>query len=170
VDKRRRQAAKAKPSFNPKRELKKDTPKLREKAFVCMFCGCPGHLDEFCFRHKRIEKRCFEYARNSYRDEFFEFLPHSYSRALPRTSSHALSHFSHGPNHRSFGFGSRENSFVPRRFGYGPRPHRGDRTPRRHGFSAREPYTHFEPKHLDGHVFPIMVLVPLVQRLRCKRQ
>jgi hypothetical protein len=39
-----------KPSFNPKREARKETPKPREEAFVCMFCGCAGHLDEFCFR------------------------------------------------------------------------------------------------------------------------
>jgi hypothetical protein len=32
--------------------------------------------------------RHFEYARNSYRDGFFEFLPCSSSRALPHTSSH----------------------------------------------------------------------------------
>jgi hypothetical protein len=32
----------------------------------------------------------FEYARNSYRDEFFDFSPHSYSRASSRTSSHTL--------------------------------------------------------------------------------
>jgi hypothetical protein len=38
-----------KPSFNPKREVRKETPKLREEVFVCMFCGCAGHLDEFCF-------------------------------------------------------------------------------------------------------------------------
>jgi hypothetical protein len=44
-----------KPSFNPKRETRKDTPKPREKAFICMFCGRAGHLDEFCFRQKRIE-------------------------------------------------------------------------------------------------------------------
>jgi hypothetical protein len=31
------------------------------------------HLDEFCFRCKRIEKRRFEYVRNSYCDEFFDF-------------------------------------------------------------------------------------------------
>jgi hypothetical protein len=37
-------------SFNPKREVRKETPKLREKAFVCMFCGRACHLDEFCFR------------------------------------------------------------------------------------------------------------------------
>jgi hypothetical protein len=73
---------------------------------VCMFCGHAGHLDEFCFRHKRIEKRHFEYARNSYRDEFSDFLPCSYSRASPLTSSHALSHFSHGPKHHSYSFGS----------------------------------------------------------------
>jgi hypothetical protein len=38
-----------------------------------MFCGRAGHLDEFCFRHKRIERRRVEYARDSYRDEFIDF-------------------------------------------------------------------------------------------------
>jgi hypothetical protein len=38
-----------KPSFNPKKEVRKETPKPREEAFVCMFCGYVGHLDEFCF-------------------------------------------------------------------------------------------------------------------------
>jgi hypothetical protein len=95
-----------KPSFNPKREVRKEIPKPREEVFVCMFCGHADHLDEFCFRRKRIEKWCFEYVRNSYRDEFFDFPPHSYSRASPRTSSRALSHFSHGPNYHSYGFGS----------------------------------------------------------------
>jgi hypothetical protein len=56
----------------------------REEAFVCMFYGCAGHLDEFCFRHKRIERRRVEYARDSYRDEFIDFLPRSYSHFLPR--------------------------------------------------------------------------------------
>jgi hypothetical protein len=88
-----------KPSFNPKIGVKKETPKLREEAFVCMFCGRAGHLDEFCFHRKRIEKRRIEYARNSYRNEFFDFPPRSYSRASPCTSSHAMSHFSHGPSH-----------------------------------------------------------------------
>jgi hypothetical protein len=62
-----------KPSFNPKREVRKEIPKPREEAFVCIFCGRAGHLDEFCFRRKRIEKRHFEYARNSYHDEFSDF-------------------------------------------------------------------------------------------------
>jgi hypothetical protein len=89
--------------------VKKETPKPREETFVCMFCDRAGHLDEFCFRHKKIEKRHFEYARNSYHDEFIDFpprsyshvLPRSYSRTSPHTSSCALSRFSHGPNHRS---------------------------------------------------------------------
>jgi hypothetical protein len=123
-----------KPFFNPKREVRKENTKPREKAFVCMFCGRASHLDTFCFHHKRIEKMCFDYARNSYRDEFSDFLPRSHSRASPRTSSHALSQFSHGPNHHSYGFGSRENSFVPRCFGCGPRPHRGDHFSCRSGF------------------------------------
>jgi hypothetical protein len=54
-----------KPSFKTKRDVKKQTPKLREKAFVCIFCGRAGHLVEFCFRCKRIEKMRFNYARNS---------------------------------------------------------------------------------------------------------
>jgi hypothetical protein len=78
------------PSFNPKGEVKRETFKPRDEAFVCMFCGRASHLDEFCFRRKIIGKMHFEYARNSYRDEFFEFLPHCYSRASPRTSSRAL--------------------------------------------------------------------------------
>jgi hypothetical protein len=41
-----------KPSFNPKKDVKKEPPKSREEAFVCMFCGRAGHLDEFCFRRK----------------------------------------------------------------------------------------------------------------------
>jgi hypothetical protein len=102
-----------KPSFNPKRETRKETPKSRVEAFVCMFCGCVGHLDEFYFRHKKIERRRVEYARNSYRDEFIDFPPRSYSHippcsyshALPRTFSRALPQFAHGPNHRSYGFG-----------------------------------------------------------------
>jgi hypothetical protein len=52
-----------KPSFNPKREVRKESLKPREEDFVCMFCGYAGHLDEFCFRRKRIEKRHFDYAR-----------------------------------------------------------------------------------------------------------
>jgi hypothetical protein len=40
----------------------------------------------------------------THRDEFFDFPPCSYSRALPHTSSHALPQFAHGPNHRSYGF------------------------------------------------------------------
>jgi hypothetical protein len=63
-----------KPSFNPKREVRKETPKPREEAFIWMFCGRAGHLDEFCFCRKRIEKMRFDYAINSYRDEFTNFL------------------------------------------------------------------------------------------------
>jgi hypothetical protein len=71
-----------KPSFNPKREVRKETPKPTKEAFVCMFCGRASHLDEFCFRCKRIEKRRFDYARNSYRDEFSDFSPRTSARAL----------------------------------------------------------------------------------------
>jgi hypothetical protein len=126
--------------------VRKETPRPREEAFVCIFCGHAGHLDEFCFRRKKIEKRCFDYVRNSYHNEFIDFPPRSYSRALSR--------FIHEPKHRSYGFASQENSFVPKRFGYGPRPHRGDCFLHRHNFHARGSYTHFEPRHLDSPHFP----------------
>jgi hypothetical protein len=109
-----------KPSFNPKGEVRKETSKPREEVFVCMFYGRASHLDEFCFRRKRIERKHNEYARDSYRDEFLDLpprshsrvLPCSYSRASPRTFSHALPRtsssaspqFAHGPNHRPYGF------------------------------------------------------------------
>jgi hypothetical protein len=129
---------------------------------VCMFCGRAGHLDEFCFRCKRIEKRHFEYARNSYHDEFLDLLPHSYSRVLPRSYSRASPHtfscafpqFSYGPNHHSYGFGSRKNRFEPRRFGYDPRPRCGDHFPRRSGFSAGGSVPHLKLRHMDGPCFP----------------
>jgi hypothetical protein len=140
--------------LQPQEKGKKETPIPREKVFVCIFYGRVGHLDEFCFRCKRIEKRRLDCARNSYLDEFLDFLPHSYSRASPRTFARALPQFSHGPNHRSYGFGSRESRFVPRRFGYIPHPHRPDRFPRRTSFSAGASHTHFEPRHLDGPHFP----------------
>jgi hypothetical protein len=66
-----------KPSFNSKREVRKETPKSREEAFICMFCGHAGQLDEFYFRRKRIERRRVEYARNSNRDEFLDLPPRS---------------------------------------------------------------------------------------------
>jgi hypothetical protein len=159
-----------KSSFNPKRGARKETPKPREEAFIYMFCGRAGHLDKFCFRRKRIERRRVEYTRDSYRDEFIDFpprshshvpphfysraSPHTFSHALPRTSSSASPQFTHGPNHRLYGFGQRENRFEPRCFGYGPRPHRGGRFLRRPGFSAGGSFTHFEPRHFDGPCFP----------------
>jgi hypothetical protein len=110
-----------------------------------------------------------EYVRDSYRDEFIDFPPRSYShvpprfyshasprtfsRALPRTSPGALPQFAHGPNHHSYGFGPRENHFEPRRFGYGLRPHRGDCFPRRPDFSTGVSFLHYESRHLDGPRF-----------------
>jgi hypothetical protein len=135
-----------KPSFNPKRGVKKNTPKPSDEVYICMFCGRAGHLDEFCFRCKRMEKRRMDYDRNSYHDEFIDFPPH--------ISSHAPSYFSHGPNHRSYGFGSRESGLTPRHFGVDPRSHRGVRLLRRYGFSARGVYSHLEWSHFDGPRFP----------------
>jgi hypothetical protein len=105
---------------NPKRKVRKETSKPREEIFMCIFYGRTGHLDEFYFRRKRIERRHIEYARDSYRDEFIDFPPRFYSHVLPRfyscasprtflcalphIFSCALTQFAHGPNHRSYGF------------------------------------------------------------------
>jgi hypothetical protein len=141
-----------KSSFNPKRSVKRESPKPREEAFVCIFC----------FRCKKIERRHVEYARNSYRDEFIDFPPRSYSHfpphfyscVSPRTFSRASPQFSYGPNHHSYDFGPRENCFEPRRLGYDTRPHRDDHFPCRPGFPAGGFYTLLEPRHLDGPQFP----------------
>jgi hypothetical protein len=42
---------------------------------------------------------------------------------------------------------------VPRRFGYGPRPHRGDPFLHRPGFPTGGFHTHFVSRHLDGPHF-----------------
>jgi hypothetical protein len=151
-----------KPSFKPKREVRKETPKPREKAFIYIFCSHAAHLDEFCFHRRRIEKRSYDYARNSYRDEFIDFLPHTSSRALP--------HFFHGPNHCSYGFGSRENSLVSRRFGYGPQSHRGDRPRVGTVFMLEGLTLTLSQDTWTVHVFPVVVHVPLTLMVRCKRQ
>jgi hypothetical protein len=117
---------------------------VRKFTFACF--GHTGHLDEFCFLHKRMDKRRADYARNSYHDEFINFLPHF--------SSHATSHFCHRPNHRSYVFGSRESGLVPGRFDVDSRFHHGVRPPCRHGFPTRGVYSHFEPSRFDGPRFP----------------
>jgi hypothetical protein len=146
-----------KPSFKPKREVKKETPKPREEAFVCMFYGCAGHLDEFCFRRKRIEKRHFDYTRNSYRDEFSDFLTHSFSRASPRTSSCTFSHFSHGPNHRLDALVTTYVLIMVIIFCVGP-------VFLLDGLAltlSRDTWT--------VHIFPVVAHIPLGQIVRCKR-
>jgi hypothetical protein len=46
-----------------------------------------------------------------------------------------------------------ENRFEPRRLGYGPRPHRGDRLPCRPDFPAEGSFPQLESRHLDGPRF-----------------
>jgi hypothetical protein len=81
-----------KPSFNPKRGVKRESPNPREEAFISIFYGRDGHVEESCFWRKKIERRRFEYARHSYHDEFFDLPPRSYSCILPRSYSHASPH------------------------------------------------------------------------------
>jgi hypothetical protein len=72
-----------------------------------------------------------------------------------RLTSHlVLSHFPHGPNHRSYGFGSRESGLVPRRFGVDPCSHHGVHPRCRNGILSRDVYSHFEPNRFDSPRFP----------------
>jgi hypothetical protein len=138
-----------KSSFNSKRAQKQTTdPSMSNlyAIYTCMFCGRAGHLDEFCFRCKRMKKGHVDYARNSYHNEFIDF--------LPRISSRAPSHLSHGPNHYSYGCHSRESGFVPRCFGFNPHSCHGARPTRRHSSPARGAYSHFELSCFDGPHFP----------------
>jgi hypothetical protein len=132
------------------------------------FFGRAGHLDEFCFRRKRIERRRVEYARNSYRDEFINFSSRSYSHVSPRFYSHAFPQFSYAPNHRSYGFGSRENQFeldalvtahilivvIVSRIGL--------------VFVLEGPTPTLSRDTWMVHVIPIVVYVPLGQVMKCK--
>jgi hypothetical protein len=61
---------------------------------------------------------------------------------------------------------------VPRRFDFDPRYHHGDCTPRRPGFSTRGGGGLTLVLKQDTwlvHIFPVVVLVPLIQIVRCKR-
>jgi hypothetical protein len=42
---------------------------------------------------------------------------------------------------------------VPRRFGYSPRPHDGNRFLLKPGFPTGGSHTHFDPRHLNGPCF-----------------
>jgi hypothetical protein len=135
-----------KPSFNSKRGVMKNTPNPSEKVYIYMLCGRAGQLDEFYFRRKRMEKRRVDYARNSYHDEFIDFSPNFSSRSPSR--------FSHGHNHRSYDFGSRESGLVPGRFDVDTHSHCGVRPPRRCDFLTRGVYSHFKSSRFDGPHFP----------------
>jgi hypothetical protein len=79
-----------KPSFNSKKEVRKKPPSRERKPLFACVCGSVDHLNEFCFRRKRIERRHFDYARNSYHDEFFYSPPPPF---LSRFASHFFSCF-----------------------------------------------------------------------------
>jgi hypothetical protein len=57
--------------------------------------------------------------------------------------------------------------FEPRHFGYGPRPHRGDRFPRRTVFPAEGLTLPLSQDTWTVHVFPVVVHILLGQVVRC---
>ena len=137
-----------------------------------MFCGRAGHLDEFCFRRKRFERRQREYLRNAHHKDL-DFLPRFASHATPRPNHRSYGygpkengHAPPRPNHRSYGYGPRENSFVSQRFGSDPRSlHRDDRYPRRHRYSSDGFYPRSESRRLDE--VQTTVLTSLGRMVRC---
>jgi hypothetical protein len=158
-----------------------------------MFCGSAGHLDEFYFRWKRIERGRVEYARDSYRDEFIDFLPRSYSHVPPRTYSHASSRTFSRASPRTFSRAlSRTSSSASPQFAHGPN-HRSyvlvhERTAlsldalvmahvlivvtvSRVGlvFPLDGPFPTLSQDTWMVHAFPIVFHIPLDQVMRCKR-
>ena len=125
-----------------------------------MFCGRAGRLDEFCFRCKRLERRQRKYLRDAYHEDL-DFLPRFASRATlrPNHRSYGYGPKENGqdpprPNHRSYGYGPRENSFVSQRFGSDPcLLHRDDRYPRRHRYPSDGFYPRSESRRFDGPRF-----------------
>ena len=72
-----------KPAFNPKKAPKpKETSSKTSprEEYICRFCGHAGHVDEFCFRCKRLERRQREYLKDAYLEDL-DFLPRFASRA-----------------------------------------------------------------------------------------
>jgi hypothetical protein len=124
-----------KQSFNPKREVKKETPNRERKLLFAYFVSVLVTWMSVAFGVRELRRDILTMLE-THCDEFINLSARSYSHVLSRTSSRALPQFSHGPNHYSYGFGSQENRFVPRCFGYNLRSHRGDRFPRRPDFSA----------------------------------
>jgi hypothetical protein len=136
--------------------MKKNTPNPSEEVYICMFYDHVGHLGEFCFQCKRMEKRHVDYTRNSYHDEFIDFPSHFSSRAS-----------SHGPNHCSYDFGSQVVLcldalvsthaliivFIPR-VGM--------------VFPLEVSILTLSRVTLTVHVFPIVVHISLAQMVRCK--
>jgi hypothetical protein len=56
---------------------------------------------------------------------------------------------------------------VPRRFGYGPRPHRDDRIPHRPSFLLEGLTLTLSLDIWTVHIFPVMVHAPLGQIMKC---
>jgi hypothetical protein len=56
---------------------------------------------------------------------------------------------------------------VSRRFGYGPRLHRGNYFSCRPSFPVGGAHNHFEFRHLDGPHFSVVVHVSLGQIMKC---
>jgi hypothetical protein len=139
-----------KSSFKPKRDVKKETPSRERKLLYAYFVAVLVTWMSFASGARGLRGGTLSMPKIHIVMSFLIFCLALSLSTLPHTSSHALSRFFHGPNHRSYGFGSRENSLVPRHFGYGPHPHRGDRFLRMPSFPVDGSHTHPEPRHLDG--------------------
>jgi hypothetical protein len=141
-----------KPSFKPKRDVKKKIPSLEMKLLFICFVTVLVTWMSFAFVAREL-RRCALTMLETHIMMTSLKLCLVLTLTLHLTLLLVLCLVSHEPNHGSYGFGSRENSFVPRRFGYDYHPHRGDRFSRRSGFPTGGSHTHFELRHLNGACF-----------------
>jgi hypothetical protein len=90
-----------KPSFNPKREVRKEPPNQERKLSCACFVAAPVTWMSFASGARGLRGGALIMPKTHIMMSFLIF-----HLALPHTSSHALPQFSQGPNHHSYGFDS----------------------------------------------------------------
>jgi hypothetical protein len=149
-----------KPSFNPKREISKETSSRERKLlFICFVTALVTWM-RFASDARELRGGVLSMLETHIvmsslisRLILTLIIRLAFILGLRLTLLHELFPSSLMYPHHSYGFDPRENRIKARRFGYGSRPRRGDHFSRRSGFPAGESYTHFEPRHLDGPHF-----------------
>ena len=116
----------------------KEKPKPQPKPlFHCEFCGRDGHLEQFCWKKRREERRQFEFS-NQDRYHSSHSVPGSGSRAPQGPVRSASSGFRGVPRPARGGF--QDRSFDRPRREFGRRPPFGGQVGRGRSYGGRREY------------------------------